>query len=384
MFGGTALSPALEGVLTGSTASGAAGGLVNGVAPGVLPVLGLIVAIKNEDPVGIAIGLIGICNPALLATPPAGWIIVGVLILQALMKDPPPEAWGTAKVIFDGNGQIRIDSVGESFGIERVRGQMTVTLDVLNGMLAEAKLNTPGVQLGIVPQRLPAITWRESRQGDPGYAVLDINPLTGEQRYPYLRFDDRGTPFSSNPAVWQPDPRDPGIRVGMTRQLIESGLRRQAIAAQWEVDTARIQQDIGDPNAGLSEEERAAKSGLGASYDPVTNRPVGQFRPVTLDMDGNGTISTVAKDAVSNSTGFDWDDSGFYKQVSWVQPNDGFLFLDRNLNGVVDSGKELLSILQNTNATNFIAAHAEFDWARGRFGSEIRPAANDLVWEMAA
>ena len=135
------------------------------------------------------------------------------------------------------------------------------------------------------------------------HAFLDINPLTGEQRYPYLRFDDRGTPFSSNPAAWQPDPRDPGIRVGMTRQLIESGLRRQAIAAQWEVDTARIQQDIGDPNAGLGEEERAAKSGLGASYDTVTGKPVGQFRAVTLDLDGNGVISTVAEDAASNTSG---------------------------------------------------------------------------------
>ncbi len=107
--------------------------------------------------------------------------------------------------------------------------------------------------LGIVPQRLPAITWREDRQGGPGYAVLDINPVTDEQRYPHLRFDDRGTPFPSNPIVWQPDPRDPGTRVGMTRQLIESGLRRQAIAARWGVDTARTQQGVGDPNARLSE-----------------------------------------------------------------------------------------------------------------------------------
>ena len=66
------------------------------------------------------------------------------------------------------------------------------------------------------------------------------------------RFDDRGVPFSSNPAVWQPDPLDLGIRAGMTQQLIESALRRHAIAAQWEVDTARIQQNVGDPNAGLS------------------------------------------------------------------------------------------------------------------------------------
>jgi Ca2+-binding RTX toxin-like protein len=369
LFGATsALSPELANVLTGSTASGAAGGLINGVAPGVLPVLGLIVAIKNEDPVGITIGLIGICNPALLATPPAGWIVAGVLILQALLKDPPPEAWGSAKVIFDPNGQVRIDTVGESFGVGRVRGQMDVTLSVLNNMLASAEQRTPGVPLGIVPQRMPGITWRESRQGDPGYALLDINPLTGEQRYPYLRFDDRGVPFSSNPAVWQPDPRDPGIRVGMTQQLIESALRRQAIGAQWEVDTARIQQDVGDPNAGLNEEERAAKSGLGASYDPVTGKPVGQFRPVTLDLDGNGTISTVAKDAANNSTAFDWDDSGFYKQVSWVQPNDGFLFLDRNLNGVVDSGNELLS---NSQVSDNYKGVRSLDWVDANRDGQI-------------
>jgi Ca2+-binding RTX toxin-like protein/antitoxin component YwqK of YwqJK toxin-antitoxin module len=359
MLGATsALSPALNTVLNGGVVNGSAG-LIAGATPGVLPVLGLIVAIKNEDPVGIAIGLIGICNPALLATPPAGWIIAGVLILQMLMKDPPPEAWGTAKVIFDGNGQVRIDSVGESFGIERVRGQMNITLDVMNSMLAQAQSNTPGAPLGIVPQRMPALTWREERQGDPGYALLDIDPVTGEQRYPYLRFDDTGTPFSSNPAVWQPDPRDPGIRVGMTQQLIESGLRRQAIAAQWEVDTARIQQDVGDPNAGLSEEERAAKMGLGARYDAVTRKPIGQFQPIALDLDGSGTISTLAKDAADNTTGFDWDGSGFYKQVAWVQPNDGFLFLDRNLNGVVDSGKELMS---NSQVSDNYKGVRSLDW----------------------
>jgi VCBS repeat-containing protein len=372
----SALSPALNTALNGS------GGLVAGAAPGVLPVLGLIVSIKNEDPVGITIGLIGIANPALLTTPPAGWIVAGALILQALLQDPPPEAWGSAKIIFDENGQVRIDTVGESFGVDRVRAQMDTTLAVLNKMLASAQQRTPGAPLGIVPQRMPGITWREERQGDPGYALLDINPLTGEQRYPYLRFDDRGVPFSSNPAVWQPDPLDPGIRAGMTQQLIESALRRHAIAAQWEVDTARIQQDVGDPNAGLSEEERAAKSGLGASYDPVTGKPVGQFRPVTLDLDGNGAISTVAKDDASNTTAFDWDDSGFYKQVSWVQPNDGFLFLDRNLNGVVDSGKELLS---NSWVSDNYKGVRSLDWVdanRDGHIDNIDPVFKELkVWQ---
>jgi YD repeat-containing protein len=105
----------------------------------------------------------------------------------------------------------------------------------------------------------------------------------------------------------------------------------------------RIQRDVGDPNAGLSEAERAARMGLGATYDPVTKKPVGQFRAVALDMDGDGHISTAAKEAAGNDVAFDWDDSGYLKQVAWVQPNDAYLFLDRNLNGVVDSGKELFS-----------------------------------------
>jgi hypothetical protein len=78
--------------------------------------------------------------------------------------------------------------------------------------------------IGIVPQRMPSITWREARQADQGYAVLDINPVTAEQRYPYLRFDDNGVPFSSDPTAWQVDPLDPQLRQRFNEQLIASAL----------------------------------------------------------------------------------------------------------------------------------------------------------------
>jgi hypothetical protein len=55
------------------------------------------------------------------------------------------------------------------------------------------RFRNPKAQMGLVPQRMPAITWRDERQSDPGYALLDINPITGEQRYPYLRFDDNSS-----------------------------------------------------------------------------------------------------------------------------------------------------------------------------------------------
>lgn len=331
------LSAGLNGLLNGSSS-----GLMNGGAPGVLPVLGLVMSIRSGDPVGIATSMIGLINPALLATSPVGWIVAGVQILSALMNEPP-EAWGSARLVFDANGQIKLDAVGEGSGTERVRQQLQGTLDVLNSMVAQAQAGSPGNPLGIVPQRMPTITWREARQDDKGYAITDIDPISGEQRYPYLRWDDAGVPFSSQPGLWQPDPGDPYIRASFNQHLAESALAREAIAAQWEVDTARIQQDVGDPNAGLSEAERAARMGLGATYDPVTKKPVGQFRAVALDLDGDGQISTAAKEAAGNDVAFDWDDSGYLKQVAWVQPNDAYLFLDRNLNGVVDSGKELFS-----------------------------------------
>jgi hypothetical protein len=216
-----------------------------------------------------------------------------------------------------------------------------------------------------------------------------VGPLTRAQPYPCSRFDDNGVYFSGTPAVLQLTPRDPGIRVRFDQQLTQSALRREAIAPQWVVDTARIQQDIGDPNAGLVEQERAAKLGLGAAYDAVTKEPTGQFRPITLDLDGNGTITIATKDAASNTVAFDWNDSGsrsdtgqgFLKQVAWVQPNDGFLFVDRNLNGVAAVTGQALRATEST--TYLIAAPAIFYWAGGLKGSEKR-AENDDCWRDVA
>jgi hypothetical protein len=101
----------------------------------------------------------------------------------------------------------RVDAarIGEAFGPDRVRSQL--------------QISAPGIPLGIIAQRTASITWREQRQDDKGYRLNDIDPITGEQRYPFLRWDDDGMPFSANPSVWQPDPTDPGIRAAITQQL---------------------------------------------------------------------------------------------------------------------------------------------------------------------
>ncbi len=374
-----AYSAELNNVLSGSVGANGQLGLLNGGTPGALPVLGLILAIRSGDPVGIIQGIIGVVNPALLSSP-VGWILAGIQIFKALTAETP-KAWGTAKVIFDkSTGQLTLDVLGEGIGRTNVSEGIIELLNDLSGKVNTAQAQSVGA-LAIIPQRLPNLSWREARLSDSGYSVIDIDPITGEQKYPYLRFDDQGVPFSSNPAKWQPDPTDPVIRGTMTNYLTNIALARGAVGARWEADTAKIQEQFGDPNAGLSEQERFAKLGKGALYDPITKKPVGDFRPISLDLDADGLISKIAKDDPLNSVGVNWDDTGFRKQTDWVRPSDGFLVLDRNLNGVIDSGKEMFS---NMQVSDSVKGNLSLDWVdanRDRVITNVDPVFAQLqVW----
>jgi VCBS repeat-containing protein len=375
------LSSGLNSVLNGS------GGI-----PGAIPALNLVLGIKNEDPIAIAQGIIGIINPALL-TQPIGWILAGIQIFRAL-TDEPPEAWGTAQAVFEGTGgqryatfnnnagngdsdpfgsltvvdpnlsveqlygpdgrintAITVDATGEDIGTQYAQNAMESMLTGLRAQLAQLneQVGSDSPAFGIIPQRLPTVTWREGRQNDPGFAINDIDPLTGQQRYPFLRWDDNGVPFSTDPSRFQIDLADLNLRYDTVQSMFVSALNREAIAPIWEVETARLQQAAGLADAGLSEAERAARRGLGARFD-AQGQNLGTFRPVTLDLDGSGRIETVARDAQGNDVGFDWNDTGYFMQTEWLArrgdggaQGDGFLFLDRNANNVVDSGRELFS-----------------------------------------
>jgi hypothetical protein len=68
--------------------------------------------------------------------------------------------------------------------------------------------------------------------------------------------------------------------------------------------------------------------------------------PLALDLNGDGVQTTTLADGVQ----FDLLADGTPRQVSWLEKHDGFLALDLNNNGVVDSGAELLgtsTVLKN-------------------------------------
>ena len=285
----------------------------------VLPFLSIANSIAQGDMVGAAVGVVSYFVPVI------GWAYAVFSIIDSLFGgDDIPDPWGTGSFTWNGTG-ISYQSAGETGGNEAVANVMTSVLSTMNALIERERQQNPGSQLGLIPQRMPGVGYDMS-----GYRYTDIDPLSGAEQHPSLRFDTSGNPYNA-------DPGSPESYQSIIEGMVYSALSRQAIAPLWEVLTARAQTDAGDPKAGLTEEERAGRDGQLAA--PLTGTTQ-TFRPVMLDLDGDG-IETVGKDA--SGVAFDVDDSGFMKQTGWATGGDAFLTLDRDYNGATNTGREMFS-----------------------------------------
>jgi hypothetical protein len=83
----------------------------------------------------------------------------------------------------------------------------------------------------------------------------------------------------------------------------------------------------------------------------AVTQEVQKAEPIVLDLNNNGLeLTDVTK---GEGVNFDIKGDGKKVNVSWVKPGDGFLVLDKNNNGVIDSGKELFGD-QNGAANGFL------------------------------
>ncbi|MBD3810941.1 MAG: cadherin-like domain-containing protein, partial [Betaproteobacteria bacterium] len=362
VFSGVAVDAAndISGLLDGSG---------NGI-PGVLPVLSLVNSIVNGDEAGIAVSTLNVLNSmgvfsgALAqAIPVIGWAYAIYSIIDAIFGgDDIPDPWGTGSFVWNGNG-VTYQTAGETGGNEAVQNVMGSVVSTLNSLIEQSSQQNTGGQLGIIPNRMPTVGYDTS-----GYRFTDIDPLSGAEKHPALRFDTSGKPYNATPG-------SPESFQSIVEGMVYSALGRGAIAPMWEVLTAKAQTDAGDPKAGLTEEERAARDGKLAA--PVTG-PTQIFRPVVLDIDGDG-IETVGKNV--SGVAFDVDDSGFLKQTGWVAGGDGFLTLDRDYNGQTNSGKEMFS---NSKVDLSRRGLAGMEWVDSNFDGKLTsldPVWNELrVW----
>ena len=77
--------------------------------------------------------------------------------------------------------------------------------------------------------------------------------------------------------------------------------------------------------------------------------------PVVLDLDGDGV------EFVSSAAGvrFDYDGDGHAELTAWVGPDDGLLVLDRNGDGRINDGSELVFAVQGLTARQGLSANYE-------------------------
>ena len=78
--------------------------------------------------------------------------------------------------------------------------------------------------------------------------------------------------------------------------------------------------------------------------------------PLIVDLDGDGFDLLPLKDGVM----FDINGDGKKELTSWITGDDAFLALDRNLNGKIDSGKELFG--DQNGALNGFLELSKLDW----------------------
>lgn len=105
--------------------------------------------------------------------------------------------------------------------------------------------------------------------------------------------------------------------------------------------------------------------------------------PLVLDLDGDG-IETLPINTTTPVM-FDLDNSGVKKSVGWIKADDGFLVLDRNGNGTIDTGAELFGDATPLSgggiAADGFTALAQFDTnLDGQMTASDSAFANLRVW----
>ena len=295
-----------------------------------LAALNLVNSISQGDEVGTAINTLAIAVPEIGVPLSIAYTVFNIVSSLFGGSDAPPEAWGNANATWSGFNAVA-NSTGAYGGLETATQTYNGVLTYLDQLAAQAEAVNPGSAIGIVANRMPSLTYRNYT----GYGITDIDPLTGEQRNPGVLYDLTGRPYNAPAGSVQ-------ASQSLSERMIRVALERGAIAPMWEVETAALQTQAGDPMAGLTEEERAGRAGMLAPSpqpSPASGGGSQIFRPVALDLNGDGVQTTGAARTVA----FNVDDSGYLKNTAWLNNSDGFLFLDRNLNGQIDGGKELFS-----------------------------------------
>ncbi|WP_343742762.1 beta strand repeat-containing protein [Herbaspirillum huttiense] len=312
----------------------------------------------------------------------AGFVVGSVI--GDLFGDDPPEPWGSASVGWNPDGSYRVDAVGDAGGDQTARNVLGSLVGGLQNIANQYNnLGQPGLQLGIIPERLGTLSY-DTHFTDGTFHVNTVDAVTGQQINPDLSFDKNGnvtlgSTYDGNDAYFQ----------NLSSYYINNALAREAIAPQWEVKTAQMQAQAGLSNAGLTETQRAAN--LGELASPISaDSTVETWNPIALDFGGGLATTSLNGSSVefnvdgtdnldANLTGS--KDTQYLHQTAWLNKTDGFLVLDENLNGAIDNGEEMFSDSQVATGYRGISSLATYDANGDGVINSIDPVFSQLgIW----
>jgi hypothetical protein len=342
--------------------------LING-APGATPLglLNVAFSLSQKDYLGAAVNTVAMWYPAV------GVVYMAAQIFVSLFKSDP-EPWAVGRFVYNADGSLGTHVVGGDGGEPAVQGIMNNLRDAMQRIVNESNSadtsNSPERKVGLIAQRMGSIEYRGGR-----HIVNDLDPQTGQQRR--LVYDEQLKLLSGAALGSDAYFKDMGT------QYLMSSLEREAIAPLWEVQTAQLQQQRGDPQAGLTELQRAQRNSQMAGATAATATTI-NWRPVTLDLDGNGITKLAQTSAVAFNVNDEYTAGtgsasnarqGFVRRTEWVGPSDGFLVLYRNYNGVFESSAELFS---NGKVSDGAKGVSSMKWVDGNVDGVISAA--DPVW----
>ncbi|MGB4115460.1 MAG: VCBS domain-containing protein [Polaromonas sp.] len=332
-------------------------------------------------------------------------MVIGTILSSLLEDDPrpfiPTELWsqtGVASVYLNGAGALDIAASGEAYPRNAAIAQLGSLINSLNNIVINHNTGDPINLLALIPQRLTTVNATVGGfVGAPDttnltYTVNSVNPATGQSLNPDLYFTANGNGSSQTF-----NPERPELYFGTTinAYYTQEALSRQAIAPLWEAQTARIQANNLLSNAGLSELERAANLGrLAGTPAPAVAGTFENWNPIALNFGGGLAVTTVAS-INANSTEFNIDGTAdlnarllgtanpqYQHKTQWLNSTDGYLVLDKNINGTIDNAEELFSNTKVAEQHRGMASLGNWDADGNGLINTTDPLYNQLfVWK---
>lgn len=305
------VSKVAEGALAQS-----AGNLASTLGPAV-GVLGIAYSLSQGDALGAAVATIS------MAFPIVGLAFAAYSLLSA---KAPPEIKGTAEVRWDEAGALTVAVTEDNKGGgASAQAWMSSLLEPLERWLAAQTDEAGAPRYAIVPQRLPRVSYYALEYPEMILSYLDQETGQLVSRH----YDGEGRRVGL----------DGHVEATLAEDFLAKALAAGAIVPAWEAETIRLRIKAGDADAWRPE---AAGAGLPQALEGGLRQAMS-----VLTLSLSAEAKATAEDTPPSRTvvRFDLDADGYLEATSdWVGANEALLVIDRDLDGLIDKGAELLSL----------------------------------------